>query len=58
MISYWAILENFYFIGTSSATSFDCMPQLSVEEMVTGQGPMLSAYDETALASAAFRILR
>ncbi|XP_039283003.1 DNA polymerase epsilon catalytic subunit 1 [Nilaparvata lugens] len=44
--------------GTTSTTSFDCMPQLSIEEMVSGQGPILSSYDETALTSAAFRILR
>ncbi|XP_075222044.1 DNA polymerase epsilon catalytic subunit 1 [Lycorma delicatula] len=44
--------------GTSSSTSFDCMPQLSIEEMVAGQGPIISGYDETALASSAFRILR
>ncbi|XP_052253908.1 DNA polymerase epsilon catalytic subunit A-like [Dreissena polymorpha] len=44
----------------ASAVSFDMMPQSSLEEMVQGQGAatMVTSYDETALCSAAFRILK
>ncbi|XP_053408498.1 DNA polymerase epsilon catalytic subunit A-like [Mercenaria mercenaria] len=44
----------------ASAVSFDTMPQSSLEEMVQGQGAatMMTSYDETALCSAAFRILK
>ena len=44
----------------ASAMSFDAMPQTSLEEMVQGQGAatMLASYDETALCSTAFRILK
>ncbi|XP_053674267.1 DNA polymerase epsilon catalytic subunit 1 [Anopheles nili] len=46
--------------GTSSAITFDVIPQASLEEMIangTG-GQQLSSYDETALCSQAFRIMR
>ena len=44
----------------ASAVSFDTMPQSSLEEMVQGQGAatMMTSYDETALCSATFRILK
>ena len=35
-----------------------CDPQASLEEMLGGQVSTLASYDETALASAAFRVLR
>uniref|UniRef100_A0A182SCP7 DNA polymerase epsilon catalytic subunit n=1 Tax=Anopheles maculatus TaxID=74869 RepID=A0A182SCP7_9DIPT len=46
--------------GTSSAITFDVMPQASLEEMITSgpNGPQLSNYDETALCSQAFRVMR
>ena len=43
--------------GTS--TSFDCAPQASLEELIGGTGnASLSVYDEAALCSSAFKILR
>ncbi|CAC5377738.1 POLE [Mytilus coruscus] len=44
----------------ASAVSFDTLPQTSLEEMVQGQGAAtyLASYDETALCSATFRILK
>ena len=41
----------------ASAASFDALPQVSLEDMVQGQGAatMLASYDETALCSTAFR---
>ena len=45
-------------LGTTSCVSFDAMPQASLEEMVEGTGTVLPSYDETALCSAAFKILR
>ena len=42
--------------GTS--TSFDWAPQASLEEMMEGTGASLSVYDEAALCSSAFRVLR
>lgn len=44
--------------GTSSAISFEAMPQASLEEMVEGTTAVLPSYDETALCSAAFKVLR
>uniref|UniRef100_A0A182JCC0 DNA polymerase epsilon catalytic subunit n=1 Tax=Anopheles atroparvus TaxID=41427 RepID=A0A182JCC0_ANOAO len=47
--------------GTSSAITFDVIPQASLEEMITSSGPggqQLSSYDETALCSQAFRVMR
>ncbi|KAH8310400.1 hypothetical protein KR044_001123, partial [Drosophila immigrans] len=45
--------------GASSAITFDVLPQASLEEMI-GSLPAatLPSYDETALCSAAFRVLR
>ncbi|XP_046401826.1 DNA polymerase epsilon catalytic subunit 1 [Ischnura elegans] len=45
--------------GTSSCVSFDTIPQASLEEMM-GEGgvAVLPSYDETALCSGAFRVLR
>lgn len=45
-------------IGTSWSVSFDSVPQASLEEMVEGTTTMLPSYDETALCSAAFKVLR
>lgn len=44
----------------ASAVSFDTLPQSSLEEMVQGQGAAtyLASYDETALCSTSFRILK
>lgn len=44
----------------ASAVSFDVLPHTSLEEMVQGQGAatMMTSYDETALCSTAFRILK
>lgn len=50
--------SNLLYLGTSSCVSFDAMPQASLEEMVEGTGTVLPSYDETALCSAAFKILR
>jgi DNA polymerase epsilon subunit 1 len=45
--------------GTSSTVAFDTMPQQSLEEMMgNAAGPSLASYDETALCSGAFRVLR
>ncbi|KAJ4448291.1 hypothetical protein ANN_10305 [Periplaneta americana] len=44
--------------GTSSSVSFDTIPQASLEEMMGGQGTLLPSYDETALCSGAFKVLR
>ena len=43
--------------GGSSTTSFDMVQQLSLSDMVQGQGQatMMCSYDETALCSMAFR---
>jgi hypothetical protein len=38
--------------------SFDTIPQASLEDMMAGQGTVLPSYDETALCSGAFRVLR
>ncbi|XP_060084893.1 DNA polymerase epsilon catalytic subunit A-like, partial [Ylistrum balloti] len=44
----------------ASAVSFDTMPQSSLEDMVQGQGAAtyLASYDDTALCSTTFRILK
>ncbi|KAL9894607.1 DNA polymerase epsilon catalytic subunit 1 isoform 1-T1 [Glossina fuscipes fuscipes] len=45
--------------GASSAITFDVIPQASLEEMIgTVPAATLPSYDETALCSAAFRIMR
>ncbi|CAB0010464.1 unnamed protein product [Nesidiocoris tenuis] len=44
--------------GASAGIGFDTLPTASIDEMVGGQVPTLTAYDETALCSGAFRILR
>ncbi|PNF35844.1 hypothetical protein B7P43_G09409 [Cryptotermes secundus] len=44
--------------GTSSSVSFDTIPQASLEDMMGGQVTVLPSYDETALCSGAFRVLR
>lgn len=45
--------------GTSATVAFDTMPQQSLEEMMgNAPGPSLASYDETALCSGAFRVLR
>jgi len=44
--------------GTSSSVSFDTIPQASLEDMMGGQGTVLPSYDETALCSGAFKVLR
>ncbi|KAL4229089.1 hypothetical protein ACF0H5_012128 [Mactra antiquata] len=43
-----------------SCVSFDTIQQSSIEEMVSGQGAatMMTSYDETAMCSPAFRILK
>lgn len=38
--------------------SFDTIPQASLEDMMAGRGAILPSYDETALCSGAFRVLR
>ncbi|GLG99117.1 DNA polymerase epsilon catalytic subunit [Gryllus bimaculatus] len=44
--------------GTSAGVSFDSIPQASLEEMMGAPGAVLPTYDETALCSPAFRVLR
>lgn len=44
--------------GTSAGVAFDAMPQASLEDMISGQTAILPSYDETALCSAAFKVLR
>lgn len=45
--------------GASSAITFDVIPQASLDEMMTNnQLTTLPSYDETALCSAAFRVMR
>ena len=45
--------------GTSSTVAFDTMPQASLEEMMgNAPAPSLANYDETALCSGAFRVLK
>ncbi|XP_052865449.1 DNA polymerase epsilon catalytic subunit 1 [Anopheles cruzii] len=45
--------------GTSSAITFDTVPQASLEELISTNGaPSLSNYDETALCGQAFRVMR
>lgn len=46
--------------GANSAITFDTIPQASLDDMITNPNllQMLPSYDETALCSAAFRIMR
>ncbi|GAB6019923.1 hypothetical protein CHUAL_001454 [Chamberlinius hualienensis] len=46
--------------GTSSSVAFNALPQVSLEDMIGGVGPAtsLASYDETALCSGSFKILR
>ncbi|XP_062505128.1 DNA polymerase epsilon catalytic subunit A-like isoform X2 [Corticium candelabrum] len=51
---------NEYEGGSGSSISFDHVPQASLEDMMSGgtSASTMSAFDETALCSGAFRILR
>ncbi|KAL9693094.1 hypothetical protein quinque_012379 [Culex quinquefasciatus] len=46
--------------GASSAITFDVIPQASLDDMISNQGGVqtLPSYDETALCSQAFRVMR
>ena len=44
--------------ASGSSISFDWAPQASLEELIEGTGASLSVYDEAALCSSAFKILR
>jgi len=45
--------------GTTATVAFDTLPQASLEEMMGNTpAPSLASYDETALCSGAFRVLR
>lgn len=45
--------------GASSAVTFDVMPQASLDDMMNGNSmAALPSYDETALCSSAFRVMR
>lgn len=45
--------------GTAATVAFDNLPQASLEEMMGNRpSPALANYDETALCSGAFRVLR
>ncbi|XP_022098482.1 DNA polymerase epsilon catalytic subunit A-like [Acanthaster planci] len=47
--------------GSAGSIAFDATPQISLEDMVTGNAgtaTLLSSYDETALCSVAFRIMK
>ncbi|XP_055613279.1 DNA polymerase epsilon catalytic subunit 1 [Uranotaenia lowii] len=45
--------------GATSATTFDVIPQASLDDMISNQGiQTLPSYDETALCSQAFRVMR
>lgn len=51
--------QNTYFIsGTSTGVAFDQIPQASLEEIMDGGTFVTPTYDEIALCSAAFRVLR
>lgn len=57
--SFTFIIQYFFtYAGTSSSVSFDTIPQASLEDMMGGQVTVLPSYDETALCSGAFRVLR
>eukprot|EP00731_Ephydatia_muelleri_P013509 Em0007g819a len=43
---------------TGGAISFDCAPQASLEELMEGGPSSLTVYDEAALCSSSFKILR
>jgi len=49
---------NDYEGAAGTSTSFDWAPQASLEELIEGTGNALSVYDEAALCSASFKILR
>jgi DNA polymerase epsilon subunit 1 len=50
---------NDYEGGSGSSISFDCTPQASLEELMEGgASTALSVYDEAALCSSSFKILR
>ncbi len=49
---------NDYEGGAGTSTSFDCAPQASLEELIEGTGNALSVYDEAALCSASFKVMR
>ncbi|XP_065073055.1 DNA polymerase epsilon catalytic subunit 1 [Ochlerotatus camptorhynchus] len=44
--------------GASSAITFDVIPQASLDDMISNQAQTLPSYDETALCSQAFRVMR
>lgn len=44
--------------GAASAITFDVVPQASLDDMIANQGQTLPSYDETALCSQAFRVMR
>lgn len=46
--------------GTSSFVAFHTAPQISLQEMVSGNNPnmIIPSYDETAVCSGAFKVLR
>ncbi|XP_058812219.1 DNA polymerase epsilon catalytic subunit 1 [Topomyia yanbarensis] len=45
--------------GASAAITFDVIPQASLDDMISNQGVQtLPSYDETALCSQAFRVMR
>lgn len=50
----------FYYciLGTSTGVAFDQIPQASLEEIMDGGTFVTPTYDEIALCSAAFRVLR
>lgn len=52
------IIKHKQFAGTSSGVAFDQVPQASIEEIMDGGTFVNPTYDEMALCSAAFRVLR
>ena len=52
------IFNRVFSTGTAASVAFDTIPQASLEEMLGGAGSSLASYDETALVSSAFRVLR
>jgi len=52
------IVYQYIFSGTSAGVAFDQIPQASLEEIMDGGTYVTPTYDEIALCSAAFRVLR
>lgn len=44
--------------GTASIIAFDAAPTVTIDNMVSGGTPMLPSYDDTALCSEAFKVLK